>query len=242
MPAKRRRPVVEEIIETVPERKVPEKIQVEHEHQPHRHVRVEEEIPVETQQQVAAYDEPPLLERVPDTKHAEAAARVLLASDEPEKKGPNVKLLFLVTIITALIVGFIAGGVYVYVSGVSSNATVESTPTPFPEVMEMTPTAKPSPTPTIVPSSYSVSVLNGSGVIGAAGKVKASLEAGGFKVTGTGNATNYSFKNTVIQAKESVPPAAIELLKKSLKDYVVEEGNALPASSTFDIIVTAGKE
>jgi hypothetical protein len=236
MPAKRRRPVVEEIIETPVVT-----------HETRKKVRIEEEVPVETQLEVATYDEPPLLEHPPvehvqSSTHAEAAARELLSRDTPPSRGPNMKLIFLVTVVTALIVGFIAGGVYVYVSGVSNNTIAESTPTPIPVITEMTPTAKPSPTPTIAPGSYKVSVLNGSGVIGAAGKVKSSLESSGFKVSGTGNAANYSFKNTVVQVKDSVPPAAVELLKKALKDYVVEDGDALPASSTFDIVVTAGKE
>lgn len=234
MPAKRRRPVVEEIIETPVV-----------EHHTRSKVRVEEEVPVETQQEVASYDEPPLLEHVEviqSPHHAEAAARELLSRDTPAPRGPNMKLIFLVTIVTALIVGFIAGGVYVYVSGVSNNTIAESTPTPTLAPTEMTPTSKPSPTPTVVPSSYKVSVLNGSGVIGAAGKVKASLETSGFKVTGTGNAANYSFKNTVVQVKSSVSAGAIDLIKKALNDYVVEDGDTLPVSSTFDVIVTAGKE
>jgi len=108
--------------------------------------------------------------------------------------------------------------------------------------VETTPTAKPSPSPTVVPSTYKVSVLNGSGVIGAAGKVKSALEASGFKVTGTGNAASYTFKNTVVQTKATVSSATTDLIKKALKDYIVEDGDLLPDSSTFDIIVTAGKQ
>lgn len=254
MPATRRRirPVIEEIVEPTPAAPSPKEpdvsvSEVSH-HDSRKRVRIEEEVPVETQQEVAAYDEPPLLEKVVPTapvmpQHAEAAARALLDSDIPSRRrGTNFKLILFVTIVTALIVGFIAGGVYVYMSGVSNNQVVESTPTPTPLSVDTTPTPKPSATPTIVPSSFNVSVLNGSGVIGAAGKVKASLEAGGFKVTGTGNAANYSFKNTVVQTKASVPAQALDLLKKALKDYVVEEGDSLPTSSTFDIIVTAGKQ
>ncbi len=245
MPAKRRRPVVEEVIETpvAPEPKAHTSVSsTVVEHEARKKVRVQEEVPVETQIEVATYDEPPLLEHVQTPLHAEAAARELLSRDTPPSRGPNMKLIFLVTIITALVVGFIAGGVYVYVSGVSNNTVSESTPTPSPVLTETTPTAKPSPTPTVVPDSYKVSVLNGSGVIGAAGKVKSSLESSGFKVTGTGNAVNYNFKNTVVQVKASVPAGAVDLIKKALKDYVVEDGDPLPASSTFDIVVTAGKE
>ncbi len=255
MPAtrKRIRPIIEEIIEPNPEKIIVE--QKNDSETQHKHVIVEEEAPVETQHQVASYDEPPILESVSpvtlpknqapsNTEHVEAAARALLSSDAPvRRRGTNMKLVFVVTIITALIVGFIAGGVYVYVSGVSNSKNEEDIPTPTPGVItQQTSTPKPSPTPTPNPGVYKVSVLNGSGVIGAAGKVKAAIEDSGFKVSGTGNASNYNFKNTVIQVKDSVPAQALDLLKKSLKDYVVEDGNVLPASSTFDIVVTAGKE
>ncbi len=245
MPAtkKRIRPVIEEVVETP----------VKSASHAHARVRVEEEapaVPVETVQEVARYDEPAQIEAAPvehEHKHvsAEAQAREFLGdSHEPDRR-MNVKLIFFVTVITALIVGFIAGGVYVYISGVSNIKTETDMPTPTPiaeESMAPVQTASPSPTPTVKLDTLSVNVLNGSGVIGAAGKVKASLEAGGFKVSGTGNAANYNFKDTTIQVKVGTPQAVVDALKKALKEYVVEVGDELPASSKFDVVVTAGKQ
>jgi len=243
---RRIRPVIEEIVETPsPAAHEPER----REEHAHHHVHVEEvhNPEIETMHEVASYDEPPTVEPVKHHENPEAAAREFLGKDqiqsEPEHR-TNMKLVFFVTILTALIVGFIAGGVYVYVTGVADNSDLtEVTPMPSPTgSTETTPTPTPSAKPVVKLDTLTVNVLNGSGIIGAAGKVKASLENGGFKVTGTGNAANYNFKNTVIQVKTGTSTEVIDALKKSLSDYVVEEGDALAVSSKFDIVVTAGKQ
>lgn len=245
---RRIRPVIEEIVETPS----PAAHEPEHkeDHAHHHHVHVEEVQKPETEimHEVASYDEPPSVEPVRHHENPEAAAREFLGKDqmqsEPEHR-TNMKLVFFVTILTALIVGFIAGGVYVYVTGVADNTDLtEVTPVPSPSgnTTDTATTPTPSAKPVVKLDTLTVNVLNGSGIIGAAGKVKASLENAGFKVTGTGNAANYNFKNTVIQVKTGTSAEVIDALKKSLSDYVVEEGDALAASSKFDIVVTAGKQ
>lgn len=264
MPARKRiRPVIEEIVETpapapvkehhesAPEAKGHDHAHGHAAHHAHPHVRVEEEKAepfVETMHEVASYDEPPQV----DTPSApapraydnpEAAARELLGNEEEPERRSNFKVVFLVTIITALIVGFIAGGVYVYITGVNSGSTPEVTPTPSASpATQATATPVATPKPVVKLDTLSVNVLNGSGVIGAAGKVKSALEAAGFKVTGTGNAANYNFKNTVVQVKPGTSAEVIQAAKDALKDYVVEVGDELPASSKFDIVVTGGQQ
>lgn len=237
---KRRRPVVEEIIET-PKAKV----------EAVSHVQVEEAVPskdpekttppkqefTQTVQEVASYDEPPMVDKKPET----AAREFLSESSEERGRKPNMRFIFVVTILTALIVGFIAGGVYVYVSGVNSSHDTVIKPTTAPSEAPVQ-TSTPSPKPTVKLDSFTVNVLNGSGIIGAAGKVKDSLTAGGFSVSGTGNAANYSFAKTVIQAKASVATEVIEAVKAALKDYEVTVGEALLDTSKYDIVVTAGKK
>ncbi len=259
MPASRKRirPVIEEIVETPkPVAQTPEHHEHTHTHD-HSHGRgrtaeevVEAPTPqpepfVETVHEVARYDEPV---SEADKMNAEAAAKRLIGHEferehEYRETKTNLKLIFLVTIITALIVGFIAGGVYVYMTGVSNNVVTEESPTPAPSMtVASTPTPTPTPKPVVDLGTYSVTVLNGSGVIGAAGKVKTSVETAGFKVSTTGNAANYNFNSTVIEVKESVPSEVVTKLKESLKDYVVEEGENLSTSSKFDIVITAGKK
>lgn len=232
---KRRKPIIEEIVETpasLPKAPEPE-VHTHH----HVHEEVEETAPVdfvETAHEVASYDEPTPVDikahAMPDTSQEEV----------DERKTP-IKLLFAITIITALVVGFILGGVYVYMSGVKDVPQVTGTPTPSAQPQNATPAPTPTPQPVKL-NTLKVNVLNGSGIIGAAGKVKTALETAGFVVPGTGNASNYAYKKTVIQVKDSVPVQVVDSLKEALKAYSLEDGDKLPASSTYDIVVIAGRD
>ncbi len=246
-PKKRIRPVIEEVIETpvVTEEVLEaptfeEPVQHEH-HHAHEHTATEA-APVP--QPVEANDAP--------SPEVENRAKALITELEVDKNDSkvNVKLIFALTIITALIVGFITGGVYVYFTGLKSmtnpSPVATATPTPASEAIEepkVSPTPTPSPVPQSVISAFKVSVLNGSGQVGGAGKVKALLENAGFKVGNTGNAGNFNFVSTQVQVKENVSVEVVNLLKKTLSgDYSVEVGKALPTSSAYDIVVTVGSK
>lgn len=248
-PKKRIRPVIEEVIETPVVKEEPlvaptfeEPTQPAHHEHHHAHAHTPSE-PTPVPQPVEANEAP--------SAEVENRAKALITELETDKSDSkvNIKLIFALTIITALIVGFITGGVYVYFTGLKTMTSPNpvSTPTPPPsEVIEepkVSPTPTPSPVPQSVISAFKVSVLNGSGQVGGAGKVKALLENASFKVGNTGNASNFNFVSTQIQVKESVSVEVVNLLKRTLSgDYSVEVGTALPASSAYDIVVTVGSK
>jgi len=167
------------------------------------------------------------------------------SSDGPKvKKKTNFKLILIITILTALVVGFVAGGVYVYFTGVKQaqdQPQVEATSTPEPTV---TPT--PSPTPEAMEedvdlSVYELSILNGSGKIGEAGKARDVVEGAGFTVSKTGNAASFDFDSTIIEHKADVPKSVVSKLKTALEaSYTVEVGDELTDSSEYDIVITVG--
>lgn len=109
-----------------------------------------------------------------------------------------------------------------------------------------TPMSQPTATPTPLPpdrSKVKVQVLNGAGVAGAAGKMKSLLEEKGYVVMGTGNADNYDYEETQIQAgSESIQ--IVELLKADLAgDYkVASEVASLASGEEADVVVIVGKE
>lgn len=141
------------------------------------------------------------------------------------------------------------------------------TPTPTPPITTTpSPTSKVSPTPTTVPTgkitptptttasgssidsatgldraSISVTVQNGSGTSGVAGKGSDYLKGLGYKVAGTGNADNFNYTNVTIN---TTPAAAkyLNLLKSDLsKQYTVDTATSTLSSTTADVVVIIGK-
>jgi len=112
------------------------------------------------------------------------------------------------------------------------------TPTLIPTTM---PTAAPTEKPANL-STYTISVLNGSGITGKAGDVKASLTTAGYKVTSAGNADNSNYTKTEISAKSTVDKTYLSQLQGDLgKSFTVDSTvSTLPASSSTDVTVTIG--
>ncbi len=207
----------------------------------------DQERPKRVVEEVKDEPEPEIQKSEPEPEEVVAKEPELIEEPPEEKpqKGYSTKAVVLVAVITALLVGALAGGIYVYMNGISqletSEEETESLPTP-------TATAAPEATPTASPegevdlSEFKVSVLNGSGKIGEATKVKNLLTKAGFTVGSTGNAKTFDFTDTVIETKEDVPQSAIDTIKEALADYSLEVGEALTASNSFDIVVTVGSK
>lgn len=167
----------------------------------------------------------------------------------PPGKSPSM-LPWIIALIAFLAVA-LAGGVYVYMTGVGNSEVIVS-PTPIatlePEVTsspEATSSANPSASPSaeIDLSKYKVSILNGTGKIGEANKAKALLEKEGFKVTSTGNAASFDIEETTIEAKPTVPAEVIDAASDALKStYTVISGDALKSTNTYDLVITLGSK
>lgn len=152
-----------------------------------------------------------------------------------------------------LVWGVVIGGVIV------SERALESRPTPAPKVtgevvsgatesaaLELLVEASPAATPEteIDLAEYSVQVLNGSRVSGAASKVGLLLEAAGFAEIAVGNANANTYELTSVQRKETVPDEAVEAIVDKLSEsYEVEEmEDFLEAEAMYDVVVMVGKE
>jgi hypothetical protein len=167
-----------------------------------------------------------------------------VTQEESEPKKSNFKAIFFTALISAVVTAALGGGIYVYSTGASlksvgqevQDKVTRATPAP-------TPIPTPTPTPEPVIDAYSVSVLNGSGTVGAAGEAEDLLTKAGFDVTNTGNAKTFDFEETVIQVKGDVPQAVIDKLEEVLSEsYSVTTGEALEETSTYDIVVTVGSK
>ncbi len=152
---------------------------------------------------------------------------------EPPNSGGN-KLWIWILII--LIVAAIGAGAWFFF-GRSTSGTADS---------DLTPTESPTeaPTPTEEEAdltAFEVQVLNGSGVAGEAGRLQKALEDAGFTVSGTGNADNSDYTETIIQAKADVDEAFLKALAKELsKTYTVGDNEELDEDDENNVVVIIG--
>lgn len=91
-------------------------------------------------------------------------------------------------------------------------------------------------------SKLSVTVTNGSGIEGTAGKAADLLKEFGYNVASTGNADNYNYQGVTIKVKSS-KGEFLDLLKKDLsKDYTVSSSSSdLPSDSPTDALIIIGR-
>ncbi len=123
---------------------------------------------------------------------------------------------------------------------------------PFTTPVETKITSTPSPSIALVTeipkvavnlSEYEIRILNGSGIAGEAGKVRALLEKEGFIVSDTANAEKYDYEETVIEAREGVKKAFIDKLASVLgQSYVVASDTASLVGENVDVIVIVGSK
>lgn len=155
------------------------------------------------------------------------------------------KKIFFFILILVIVAGLIGGGIYYYQTQMapldteSTNEVMEkiAEPTSTPEEEEASPSAEMSL------DTYSVNVLNGSGIAGEAGKVSTALEAEGFENIDTGNASSYDYIETEVSLKEEVPTTVYDAIKNALEDtYIITKGDELDEDSEFDIEIIVGSK
>jgi len=100
--------------------------------------------------------------------------------------------------------------------------------------VKVTPSAAPSGTAQVLttsPSNVKVQVLNGSGADGIASQAALGLTSRGFDVTGTGNAANFAYTESVIEYSSSADLAAVNTLKGELADVTeLQDGDVTPGT------------
>ncbi|HWA52273.1 MAG TPA: LytR C-terminal domain-containing protein [Patescibacteria group bacterium] len=200
--------------------------------------KIEEVKQMETPEETKIVEEVPVDEVSKDEPRFGVRETQNIDLNRKEERGAFVKIFF-VTFFATLLAFLLAGGIYVYLTGIKGGS-VSPTPTPTTEaITEPTPT----PTPTADLSTFKISVLNGNGGIGVATAAKAVIEKAGFTVTDVGNADNFNFTDTLVQVKSTVPSDVVEKIKNALSaNYSVAMGDPLDANSNFDIVITVGSK
>ena len=159
-----------------------------------------------------------------------------IASSDNEKVGPSPLMIILPGI---LLLGALLGGIFFYQKRISS--TPSENTEPITEEVVATETASPTPKAELDLAKFKISVLNGGGTPGEAGKAKTLLETAGFTVSSTANAKDYSFTKTIIGAKSTVDKGFLDALSTALgKTYVVGTNETIATSSADSVVVTIG--
>ncbi|MDA1316479.1 MAG: LytR C-terminal domain-containing protein [bacterium] len=144
-------------------------------------------------------------------------------------------------IIGVLIVAIIAVGGFMYYQSVQDKL---ANPPADTEVALSDTEEKPTPTPekSMKPGDYSIEVQNGSGIAGQAGIVEELLADNDYEVKSTGNADNYDYEETVIQAKADVSKDWLDEIKKVLKEKydVQSKVEELDEDAETDVVVVVG--
>jgi hypothetical protein len=143
-------------------------------------------------------------------------------------------------------------------SAIVPTAIIEPTETPTPEpkkdtteeITKPTLTKMPSPKPShtsldqatgLDRSKLSIEVLNGSGIVGAAGEMSDFLKKLGYTIVSVGNADTYDYKNVTIRLKSS-QSKFLPLLKKDLgENYTLGDTSTELATSSADAVIIVGK-
>jgi len=161
-----------------------------------------------------------------------------LVKDEKANKKP-----FWIIFPVILLVGALAGGVFIYREGVKKTEKTE----------EQLAVVSPSPIPTETPEALPVAelkredlklqVLNGAGVAGTAAKAREFLEGLGYKEVAIGNADSFDYEETEVSIKEDKKDY-LEMLTDDLsEEYTLSAQTPyVDKENEFDAIVVIGKK
>lgn len=191
------------------------------------------------------------IQQVPNVEAKVVGERSIImppdTEEEPKKKSFSISFWLVFVFVAFLVFSAIfAGGVFVYLRGssgifddkldvVSDVSSNSSTNLPEPTVK---PTAIPIPKDKL--ADLKISVLNGSGKVGEASKVKDLLEGKGFLVSKTGNADSYDFTDTLVQTRNN-SHGAYEDIRLALGDsYLIKLGDALSPKGIYDVVIIVG--
>ncbi len=157
----------------------------------------------------------------------------------------NLVRYFLIIAIISFLIGLVSmAGINFFLQKTTfeipfiSRKTVEISPSPKPTI-----TVEPTKVTVVNLEEYSIEVLNGSGITGAASKLKEALTTEGFKVISAGNADKSDYTDTIIAAKKKVSSAYMEKLKENLKKtytVVADSKTLVPETSEADVVITIG--
>jgi hypothetical protein len=151
-----------------------------------------------------------------------------------ETRSFNYKALIIIVLILALI----GGGVW-YMFFRAPEEEIIDEPVSTPTVAEVIS----SPTPTVEAvnkADIKIQILNGSGVVGAAGKAQSALTAVGYTGIEVGNADSYTYKTTVVAFGDTVPEPVKQEITTELEKIYGKIDTKPNTSTKYNVVITIG--
>jgi hypothetical protein len=143
---------------------------------------------------------------------------------ETNNKGKGIVIYFIIVAFIAFLVGIGSMALFTFGFGKMNGGVphmslfhfmAKATPTPIKTTKMTSPT--PMPTKAVDLTAYNIKILNGSGVNGAASKLKTELTTDGFTVVSAGNADKSDYTDTIIAVKKDLNADYLNKLKEVLK-------------------------
>ncbi|MBI5614131.1 LytR C-terminal domain-containing protein [Candidatus Gottesmanbacteria bacterium] len=151
------------------------------------------------------------------------------------RKNPVMYVMWVIAGIAAAVL--VGGSFFAFAKKSTKTVSFVPSPTVAPE-----PTATPTPEP-VNKLDFTIKVFNGGGLKGAAGKMKKALEDKGYKVTETGNTSDFNHPKTEIYVKTGKENLLSSLVSDLKDSYALGTSAAtLEASASTDAQVIVGKE
>lgn len=168
---------------------------------------------------------------------------------ETNSKGKGIIIYFVIVAFIAFLVGIGSMALFTFGFGKMGGLPhlslphfmAKATPTPVKTAKVSTPT--PVPTKAVDLSAYNIKILNGSGVTGAASKLKTELTTDGFTVVASGNADKSDYTDTIIAVKKDINPDYLNKLKEVLKkEFSLGQDTQLSdtEAKSADVVITIG--
>jgi hypothetical protein len=169
---------------------------------------------------------------------------------ETTGKGKGVLLYFIIVALASFLIGIgsMAALTFGFGKGTLPQIKLPNLPSsskPSPDLSKSVTIIPSTPTPSkaVDLAAYNIKILNGSGVTGAATKLKTDLTAAGFTVVSAANADSSDFTETIVAYKKDINPDYIKQLKETLgKKYKVGADAQLTSAQTkeADVVITIG--
>jgi hypothetical protein len=156
----------------------------------------------------------------------------------PESKKEGLGRVVLIFIVIIVILGFATW--YLISRREDKVDVVNDLPTPT--ISSQSPTPLPTEAPAVKKDTLKIRVLNGTGIVGEAGKLESVLKGMGYGSIVTGNADNYNYVTTKVSFSKTFPKSYRQEITEKLSSIYSSVAEDELELGGFDAVIIVGKK